>query len=251
MAHPDSTHPSLLTIGTCNRRAGIIALVDSFKRCHPAARTFVCLVDRPAKEMPPLDIPETVFFADELSLPGGRRFLFKYDAFELCCALKPFAIAHLAEQHSAAKLLYLDSDILVLSSFWDDLEPAWGEHSVLLTPHLVRLPGDVPLNFSALWHNTALIMAALSLLRGCRTERFMDCWCHLLARLCTFDPMSNVYVDQRWLDLLTASSATVGVLLISDSTSPTGICTNVNSPLITATLESEREVVEIFPFQWL
>src|ERR1051325_7783236 len=135
MVHPDSTHPCLLTIGTCNRRAGIMALVDSFKRCHPAATIFVCLVDRPTKEMPRLAIPATVFFADEISLPGGRRFLFKYDAFELCCALKPFAIAHVAQRYGTAKLLYLDSDILVLSSFWDDLEAAWGKHSVLLTPH--------------------------------------------------------------------------------------------------------------------
>lgn len=213
MAHPDSTHPCLLTIGTCNRRAGIMALVDSFKRCHPAAKIFVCLVDRPTKEMPPLDIPETVFFADEISLPGGRRFLFKYDAFELCCALKPFAIAHVAEQHGAAKLLYLDSDILVLSSFWDDLEAAWGEHSVLLTPHLVQLPSDVPLELQrSLAQHGAYNGGFIAVNSDAESKRFLHCWSNLLARLCTFDPMNNIYVDQRWLDLLTASSDTVGVL---------------------------------------
>src|SRR6266550_9232119 len=124
MTSRTSSNPVLLSIGTCNRRAGITVIVESFKRHHPGARAFVCLVDRPTKEMPELDIPADVFFADQLKLPGGRRFLFKYDAFELCCALKPFAIAHVAQLHSAAKLLYLDSDILVLSSFWDDLEAA-------------------------------------------------------------------------------------------------------------------------------
>jgi hypothetical protein len=44
------------------------------------------------------------------------------------------------------------------------------------------------------------------------TRRFLDCWAKLLESQCTFDPMNNVYVDQRWLDLLAASSSAAGVL---------------------------------------
>ena len=112
--------------------------------------------------MPPLDIPDTVFFADEISLPGGRRFLFDYYAFELCCALKPFAIAHVAEQHGAAKLLYLDSDILVLSSFGDDLEAGSGSIRCYLCRIWYSPPAMHHWNFSARWHNTALITAVSS-----------------------------------------------------------------------------------------
>lgn len=213
MTSRTSSNPVLLSIGTCNRRAGITVIVESFKRHHPGARAFVCLVDRPTKEMPALDIPADVFFADQLKLPGGRRFLFKYDAFELCCALKPFAIAHVAQQHSAAKLLYLDSDILVLSSFWDDLEAAWTKHSVLLTPHLAQLPDDVPLEFQrSLVQHGAYNGGFVAVNIDAESNRFLNCWGNLLTRLCTFDPMNNIYVDQRWLDLLTASSGAVGVL---------------------------------------
>src|SRR5258706_8632887 len=135
--------PSLLTIGTCNRRAGIVAVVESFLAHHPDGRAFICLVDRPRASIPPLTLPGEVFFADELPLPGGRRFLFKYEAFELCCALKPYALRYVMEKFGAANVVYLDSDVLVTDSFWDNLERAWESHPVLLTPHLSQLPVEL------------------------------------------------------------------------------------------------------------
>ena len=213
MANPDPTHPALLTIGTYNRRAGIVAVVDSFKRYHPAAKAFVCLVDRPTKEIPPLAIPATIFFADELSLPGGRRFLFKYNVFELCCALKPFAMLHILQQPTINRLLYLDSDIMVLNSFWNDLEPVWAAHSVLLTPHLVQLPSGLAPEFQrSLAQHGAYNGGFIAVKKDTETDRLLDCWANLLDAHCTFDPMNSIYVDQRWLDLLAASSAAVGVL---------------------------------------
>ncbi len=213
MSQSDPLDPVLLTIGTCNRRANVDAVVDSFKRYHPTARIFVCMVDRPTKEMPPLDIPAEIFFAEQLSLPGGRRFLFKYDAFELCCALKPFAMSHILRQHDFHRLLYLDSDILVLHSFWDYLESAWVKHSVLLTPHLVRLPSGMALEQQrSLAQHGAYNGGFVAVKKSAETDRFLDCWARLLDSHCTLDPMNSVYVDQRWLDLMAGSSADVGVL---------------------------------------
>ncbi|MEE8115403.1 MAG: hypothetical protein V3T23_13745, partial [Nitrososphaerales archaeon] len=84
--------------------------------------------------MSPLDLPGEVFLAEQLPLPGGRRFLFKYTAFELCCALKPYAIKHALQRSGVTHLVYLDSDVLVISPFWNDLEAAWRTHPILLTP---------------------------------------------------------------------------------------------------------------------
>ncbi len=163
--------------------------------------------------MPPLDIPATVFYADELPLPGGRRFLFKYDAFELCCALKPFAIARVMEKQHVNRLLYLDSDILVLNPFWQDLEVAWSEHSVLLTPHVVQPPSRMPLEFQrSLAQHGAYNGGCIAIRMDEQSISFLSCWSDLVARLCLLDPMNSLYVDQRWLDLLAASSAGVGVL---------------------------------------
>jgi hypothetical protein len=207
------TSPCLLTIGTYNRRAGVTVLVESFLKHHPSARVFVCLVDRPNSSEKPLSIPGTVFYADELTLPGNRRFLFKYQAFELCCALKPYAMAHVMECFTLSHLVYLDSDIFVTAPFWDELQKRWADHAILLTPHWLKLPVGVSTELQRSFVQHGMYNGGfVAVKQDPDTRRFLDCWAKLLESQCTFDPMNNVYVDQRWLDLLAASSSAVGVL---------------------------------------
>ena len=209
----EQSQPCLLTIGTCNRRAGIAVVAESFLKYHPTGRTFTCLVDRPDPSMPALHLPGEIFFADELALPGRRRFLFKYQAFELCCALKPYAIRYVMERFRVSHLVYLDSDILVTSAFWGDLHSFWTTHSVLLTPHLVRLPLDSsPEAQRSLMQHGSYNGGFLASRQSDDGVAFLDWWARALESLCTFDTMNNVYVDQRWLDLAAASSTTVGIL---------------------------------------
>lgn len=208
----DHCRPALLTIGTCSYQARIALVAESFLRHHPAGEIFICLVDRPAHGVP-LAIPGTIFFAEELDLPGGRRFLFKYEAFELCCALKPYAINYVMQRYAISHLAYLDADILVMKDFWKDLELAWTTHSILLTPHLTRLPSNTSAEFQrSLVQHGAYNGGFIALKGGNETNQFLDCWANLLADGCTFDPMNNTYVDQRWLDLLVPSCESVGVL---------------------------------------
>jgi hypothetical protein len=203
----------MLTIGTCNRRAGIAVVVESFIRHHPEGRAFVCLIDRPSPQMPPLNLPAITFYADELHLPGGRRFLFKYDAFELCCAIKPFAMQHLLERQNVSHLVYLDSDILVTHPFWPDLENEWKVNSILLTPHLVHLPAKLSFDLQrSLVQHGAYNGGFLAVEKGSDSLEFLQWWCSVLDSGCIFDPMNNIYVDQRWLDLAAASCGAVGLL---------------------------------------
>ncbi len=158
-------------------------------------------------------MPGTIFFAEELDLPGGRRFLFKYEAFELCCALKPYAISHVMRRHTISHLTYLDADILVMKDFWRDLELAWSTRSILLTPHLTRLPRNISTEFQrSLVQHGAYNGGFIAVKEGDATNQFLHCWANLLADGCTFDPMNNIYVDQRWLDLLVPSCEDVAVL---------------------------------------
>src|SRR5262245_65865211 len=111
------TVPCILTLGTHNRMAGIRVVGESFLKHHPTGKVVVCLMDRcHLKEHVPT-LPGYTFFADELPLPGGRRFFFKYDAYELCGAVRPFAIRYVIEKLGVSRLVYLDADILVTSSF--------------------------------------------------------------------------------------------------------------------------------------
>lgn len=211
--HDNPSAPTLLTIGTCNRRAGIAVAAESFLQHHPEGRVFVCLVDRPHPQMPPLNLQATTFFADELALPGGRRFLFKYNAFELCCALKPFAIQHLLDHFDVWRVLYLDSDILVTHSFWIDLEEAWNKNGIILTPHLLQLPSELSFDSQrSLVQHGAYNAGFLALERSSDSLQFLRWWSSVLETGCTFDPMNNLYVDQRWLDLAAASCNAVCAL---------------------------------------
>lgn len=201
------TEPALLTVATCNHRAGAAVVAESFLRHYPGAKTYTCLVDRPPSDMPPLDLKAEIFYADELDLPGGRRFLFQYDAFELCCALKPFALRHVLEKLGAARIVYLDSDILVTAPFWQDLDHAWENHAVLLTPHLIRLSSDLaPEAQRAILQHGSYNGGFIALRAGTEARTFLDWWARAVERFCTVDTMNNVYVDQRWLDLAAASS---------------------------------------------
>ncbi|MCM3904764.1 MAG: hypothetical protein ND866_23965, partial [Pyrinomonadaceae bacterium] len=211
--HDNPSAPTLLTIGTCNRRAGIAVAAESFLQHHPEGRVFVCLVDRPHPQMPPLNLQATTFFADELALPGGRRFLFKYNSFELCCALKPFAIQHLLDHFDVWRVLYLDSDILVTHSFWIDLEEAWNKNGIILTPHLLQLPSELSFDSQrSLVQHGAYNAGFLALERSSDSLQFLRWWSSVLETGCTFDPMNNLYVDQRWLDLAAASCNAVCAL---------------------------------------
>lgn len=199
--------PTLLTIGTCNRRAGIAVVIESFLRHHPDGQAFVCLVDRPTPDMPALNLPGECFFADQLSLPGGTRFLFKYDAFELCCALKPYALQHIMQHCRISQVVYLDSDILVTGAFWNDLELKWMQHSILVTPHIVRPPRNVSIETQrSMIQHGAYNAGFIGLKKGPESEEFLICWANLLAESCTSDPMNGTFVDQRWLDLLVPSN---------------------------------------------
>ena len=209
----EHTRPCLLTIGTCNRRASISVVARSFLRYHPNGQVYIYLADRPDPRMSPLDLPGEVFLAEQLPLPGGRRFLFKYTAFELCCALKPYAIKHALQRSGVTHLVYLDSDVLVISPFWNDLEAAWRIHPILLTPHLIRLPLDLSpeAQRSLLQHGTCNA-GFLAVKHTTDSFTFLDWWGCLLDTHCTFDPMNNVSGDQRWLDLAASSSPAVGIL---------------------------------------
>jgi hypothetical protein len=209
----DQDSPVLLTVGTCNRRAGIAVVAESFLRHHSDGQVFICLVDRPPSDMPALNLPGTTFFADQIALPGEQRFLFKYTAFELCCALKPFAIRYLSQFFGIRRVVYLDSDILVFKPFWERLCAAWETHSVLITPHLVSLPTGISFDFQrSLAQHGAYNGGFIAVAQTDQANAFLDCWASLLESGCTFDPMNNIYVDQRWLDLLVSSSADVAIL---------------------------------------
>jgi hypothetical protein len=82
-----------------------------------------------------------------------------FDAFEFCNAAKPFLVAHLFSRLGAEKVIYLDSDLLIVGRF----DPIWrelDEISLLLTPHHLQPPS---LEFR---HTNEVDVADLGFLNG-------------------------------------------------------------------------------------
>src|SRR5262249_19566582 len=103
--------------------------------------------------------------------------------------------------------------ILVLTKVWEDLELAWRTHSILLTPHLTRLPTNIPTEIQrSLFQHGAYNGGFMAGWGGNPTQQFLRCGAHWLADGCSFDPINNPYVVQQWLDLLVPACESVAVL---------------------------------------
>jgi hypothetical protein len=195
---------SLLTVGTVNHAAGIRVVMETFAEHHPGAQLFTCLVDGGVLRGGDLRLPGVVFLPEDLPLPGGRRFLFKFDAFELCTALKAFAASHVLERYNVDKLVYLDSDIMVFASLADSLATGWRAGNILCTPHFIEWPEESPEILRQVRQYGTYNTGFFAVDRSFETTRFLSWWGTLCSEMGIFDPASGRFVDQIWLDLVVA-----------------------------------------------
>lgn len=185
-------------------------VLESFERLHPGSRRFVCLVDRHPgveSELPP---GVEVLYAEDLALPGGRRFLFKYRPMELCCALKPIAAREILLRRGVSALVYLDCDILILNPFWADLEEAWRRHAVLASPHLVALDPRMSAEDCLRLHKLSCYNTGFFAIHAsAEGKAFLDWWCDKVARYSLEDLAGGLYCDQKWMELAACFSPDV------------------------------------------
>jgi hypothetical protein len=193
-----------VTIGTVNHMPGIRVVLDSFAQHHPDAQLFTCLVDAHAFDHPEVSLPGIVFSADNLLLPGGRRFIFKFDAFELCCALKPFVASHVMQHYGIDELLYLDSDIMVFAGMTDSLSGGWSRARILCSPHFISWPQDAPELLRQIRQCGTYNAGFFALKDSPESRRFLSWWQTMCAEMGIYEPAAGLYVDQIWLDLVVA-----------------------------------------------
>jgi len=112
-------------------------LAESLRERHPELPLVAIVADiLPGN---PVELAgATVVAPDELGVAAFRWLAFKYDAWELCCALKPLATAW-AFDCGAERIVYLDSDVEVHGSLASLLEPL-DRNDWVVTPHFRRLP---------------------------------------------------------------------------------------------------------------
>lgn len=178
-------------------------LAESWHKFHPGAPLFVLMLDSPSGLFSPKDEDFRSVFITELGISNLEGFLFKYSILEASTAAKPYLLLHLFERYAIRKLLYLDPDIQILNSL-NTLSAALDEANVLLTPHLTTpLPNDGshPTDHSIMQSGT-YNLGFLGLRNSETTRSLLNWWSEKLYHECLHAVDRNLFVDQRWMDLV-------------------------------------------------
>jgi len=179
------------------------ALGKSIAQVHPECRLVACVVD-----WDQIDVDETTdqiqwVLGKELVPEGDfQRCAFKYNSFELACSIKS-RIMHWALDRGYQSVVYLDGDIQLYHRLTEITDTAI-DYSVCLTPHLLSpLPQDErsPKEHTILSAGT-YNGGFVAVRNNAEGLRFISWWTDRLRNDCISDIFGNMFVDQRWLDLV-------------------------------------------------
>jgi len=136
---------------------------------------------------------------------GKSDVLNRYNTFELCNGLKPFLLRYLFASTDHRKLCYFDSDIFIFDSLDKDVWEALESCSILLTPHLCRLPEEDP---DLVWRDLAVLQHGvynggfIGMRRSAEANEFLRWWASRIIA-CGYKKLEEgMNCDQRWLDLV-------------------------------------------------
>jgi hypothetical protein len=193
--------PAYCTILASNYLPKAVTLAGSLERHHPGSSLVVLLIDVKADEDLP-DVPGVKCVSTAILGLPEREVLHLatiYNLVEFATAVKPLLLKTLLTEHDQAA--YLDPDTYVTSPMIElpiDLSATDG--GILLTPHFLE-----PVGAGAELSEGHLLTVGVYNLGFCavdrRAHRFLDWWWNHLKEECLWDPLSGLFVDQKWVDI--------------------------------------------------
>ncbi|MBN9392759.1 MAG: hypothetical protein J0I20_32310 [Chloroflexi bacterium] len=208
-----TTRVGVCTIVAKNYLPYARTLMQSIKEHNPHFHCFVLLADKIEDFFDPSEEIFTVDVSADLPIPDSEVFHFKYSILELATAVKPFYLEYLFNKHQLDKLFYFDPDIMV----FNDLAPlitALDTASIVLTPHLLdplpddgKRPSEREIMQAGVFNLGFIGLAGLS-----KTLPFIRWWQQKLINDCVVDIPGNLFVDQRWIDLVPGLFPDVAIL---------------------------------------
>lgn len=202
---PDAmTSTTYCTVLSENYLPKALTLAESLRRHHPSSELVVVVIDaRSQNELPvvpeaaPVRLTSTAVLG--LEEPDLLRLATIYDLVEFATAIKPLLFQRLLDD--AERVVYLDPDTYVTSPMLElsrDLDATEG--GILLTPHFLD-----PVSGSAELSEGHLLTVGVYNLGFCAVDRraraFLDWWWGHLRNECLWDPLSGLFVDQKWVDI--------------------------------------------------
>lgn len=204
----------ICTVATKNYLASTRVLADSFLKYHPDGKMYVLLVDRVDGYFDPEREKFEIITIEELKDTSIGRMLFWYKAFDATISMKPYLLSHLFNKYGYKKLIFFDSDIMLISRL-DEIWELLNKYSIILTPHdtapISPERYDIP-------NETSIIMGGvfnagfIALTNDSNAYAFLTWWRERLCRKCILDPEHGISYEQKWLDLAIAYFNNVHIL---------------------------------------
>lgn len=189
------------TIASQNYVPQVRCLFESLRQYHPDARHLLCLVEEDKDESVFTDLEAEVVLAKDILGDAFLDLAYNYSITELNTAVKPFVMTSLLDE-GAQRVVYIDPDCYLFSPLVEVEALLEGEDSILLTPHATHPIGDQGKpNEKDFLRAGTFNLGFVAVRAGAETRRFLSWWSERLSQHCIFDPLSGLFVDQKWVDL--------------------------------------------------
>lgn len=207
-----SDKTALFTVVSNNYLHFARTLLQSARSFHPGAHVYCVIVDKDLDPAWRLSDEFDVLRLDELGLPDGDSFYFRYNVLELNTAVKPWAFEALLKR-GYDKVVYIDPDIRLYRPLGEIIDGLDAGDDIIVTPHLlaplnddkrpteleIRRSGTYNFGFCAV-RNTDNVL------------QFVKWWQSKLRHECVIALDKGIFVDQSWIDLVPGLFERVAIL---------------------------------------
>ena len=188
------------TILARNYLPSALTLSDSLRRYGNGTPLVVFVTDAtPQTELPEIDGVRWMLPAS-LELPERTllELLMFYDLVGFATSVKPLILQSLLRDYE--QVVYLDPDTYLVSGM-AELEPALDDGAgIVLTPHyLTPPPPGSAFSEGHLLHAGVYNLGFCAVNRG--ADELLRWWWNHLRSECLHDPLSGLFVDQKWMDI--------------------------------------------------
>jgi|GEM_PF-3213096 len=201
---------AVFTIVSKNHLARALTLRDSFLAFNQDFDFIIFMVDMLAdkEEIASLSVliesGIDIRFVHELGrviqLRNFEHMFLKYDIAEANKAFKPFCFEYLMKT-SYRKIVYLDSDILVLGAF-DECDRVLDLASMVLTPHIMEhCRKDSPFTEADILKKGVFNLGFLALRNSAKTQNLITWWGDMVYSDGFMPEGESLHTDRRWTDL--------------------------------------------------
>jgi hypothetical protein len=191
------------TICSNNYLAQAITLGHSLLTYNPGYIFKIGLVDKKDISIDYNSIPFEIVAVENIGIDEWDKMILRYNIQELNTAVKPFFFNYFMDLAiSCKKIIYLDPDILIYSSF-SELENELETNDIVVTPHITVPINDdnVPCENDIL--NTGLYNLGFMAIRiSPNSKKMISWWADRLKNKGYNDVKNGMFTDQLWINFV-------------------------------------------------